>query len=79
MDSCLDMQVIVAPDAVVEIEAEWQRHAPQDETITELLRAGRFSDLHLDVWDGVLAPGTIDEEGQIVLAACGLGAVDPVG
>jgi len=62
VDSCLDMQVIVAPDAVVEIEAEWQRHAPQDETITELLRAGRFSDLHLDVWDGVLAPGTIDEE-----------------
>jgi hypothetical protein len=62
VDSCLDMQVIVAPDAVAEVEAEWQRHAAQDDAIADLLRAGRFSDLHLDVTDGVLVPGTIDEE-----------------
>jgi len=62
VDSCLDVQVIVSPEAVDDIDKEWRRHAAHDDAIAALLRAGRFSDLHLDVTDGVLVPGTIDEE-----------------
>jgi len=62
-DSCLDMQVIVPPDAVALADEEWRHHASESEAIAELLRAGRFSDLHLDVIDGVLIPRPIDEEG----------------
>jgi hypothetical protein len=35
----------------------------ESDAIAELLCAGRFSELHLDVWDGVIVPGVIDEEG----------------
>jgi hypothetical protein len=61
-DSCLDMQVIVPTDCVTTVEADWLRFAAGNATLAELYRAGRFSDLHLDVWDGVIVPGTIDEE-----------------
>ena len=62
-DSCLDMQVFVAPDAVAGTEEEWRRFASESSAVTGLADAGRFSDLHLDVWDGVVTPGVIDEEG----------------
>jgi hypothetical protein len=62
VDSCLDVQVIVQPEAVGNVDAEWRRHAAQDDAIAALLRVGRFSELHLDVTDGILVPGTIDEE-----------------
>jgi hypothetical protein len=61
-DSCLDMQVIVSPDAVQRLDEEFRRFAATNAALSELQHAGRFSDLHLDVTDGVLAPGTIDEE-----------------
>jgi len=62
-DSCLDMQVIAPTEVVAAVEADWLRFAAEDETIANLARAGRFSDLHLDVWDGVIVPGVIDDEG----------------
>ena len=61
-DSCLDMQVIVPTEAVAAVEADWLRFAADNGALTELYRAGRFSELHLDVWDGVIVPGVIDDE-----------------
>ena len=54
VDSCLDVQVIVSPEAVDDMDKEWRRHAAHDDAVAALLRAGKFSDLHLDVTDGVL-------------------------
>ena len=62
-DSCLDMQVIVGTEAVAAVEADWRRFAAESDAVASLARAGRFADLHLDVWDGVITPGVIDEEG----------------
>ena len=62
-DSCLDMQVVVQPHAVASIDAEFGRFAARSPEIAELNRAGRFSDLHLDVSDGVVTFAPIEEEG----------------
>jgi len=62
-DSCLDMQVIVPTDVVADVEGQWQAFLAESSAVAELMSAGRFSDLHLDVWDGVIAPGVIDEGG----------------
>jgi hypothetical protein len=62
-DSCLDIQVIVPTGVVGQVDDEWRRFARESEAIVELRGAGRFSELHLDVWDGVITPGVIDEEG----------------
>lgn len=63
VDSCLDMKVIAPTNAVAQLDAEFCRFETQSDAIAELQRAGRFSDLHLDVRDGILVPGPIDEEG----------------
>jgi hypothetical protein len=63
VDSCLDMQVIAPAAAVTKLDDEFRGFAKESEAIAELLRAGRFSDLHLDVIDGTFVPGLIDEEG----------------
>src|SRR5207302_245013 len=62
-DSCLDMQVIVPTESVADVEEELQRFSAASEEVRGLLRAGRFSELHLDVWDGVVTPGVIEAEG----------------
>jgi len=62
-DSCLDIHVIVQPHAVERVEADWHAFSAKSDAIAELLRAGRFSELHLDVWDGIIVPGVIDDEG----------------
>jgi hypothetical protein len=62
-DSCLDMQVIVQPDAVLRLDEEFGRFAAGSPEIAALGRAGRFSDLHLDVSDGVVTLAPIREEG----------------
>jgi hypothetical protein len=62
-DSCLDMQVVVPTEAVATVEDEWRAFAAESDAIADLYRAGRFSELHLDVWDGVVVPGVIDDEG----------------
>lgn len=62
-DSCLDMQVIV-PTAVVErVDANFRAFAAEDESVAGLIAVGRFSDLHVDVTDGIVEAGAIDEEG----------------
>jgi predicted nucleotidyltransferase len=63
VDSCLDMQVIAPAGAVTKLDDEFRRFESESEAIAELLRTGRFSDLHLDVIDGTFVPGIIDEEG----------------
>jgi hypothetical protein len=63
VDSCLDMQVIVPPSVVERVDADFRRFAAESDAVAALLVVGRFSDLHLDVSDGVLAPGPIDDEG----------------
>ncbi len=62
-DSCLDLQVIVPTDAVPAVEPRWHRFADENAAVDDLYPAGRFSELHLDVWDGVVVPGVIDDEG----------------
>ena len=62
-DSCLDMQVIVPTDAVADVEARWGAFVADSSAVAELLCAGRFSELHLDVWDGVIVPGVIEQAG----------------
>jgi hypothetical protein len=62
-DSCLDMQVIVRPDVVDRVDADFHTFAAESDAVAALLVAGRFSDLHLDVTDGVLIPGPINDEG----------------
>jgi hypothetical protein len=62
-DSCLDMQVVVQPHAVATLDEDFERFAAGSAAIAELRRAGRFSDLHLDVSDGVVALDPIVEEG----------------
>jgi hypothetical protein len=62
-DSCLDMQVIVRPEAVARLDEEFRRFAADSAEIAELARAGRFSDLHLDVSDGIVTLAPIEEEG----------------
>jgi hypothetical protein len=57
------MQVVVRPDAVAAMEEEFERFAARRAEIVELSRAGRFSDLHLDVSDGVVTLEPIREEG----------------
>jgi len=63
VDSCLDMQVIAPAGAVTKLDEEFRRFESESEAIAELLRVGRFSDLHLDVIAGTFVPGLIDEEG----------------
>lgn len=63
VDSCLDMQVIAGPAAVERLESEFESFASSSAAVARLLGVGRFSELHLDVIDGVLTPGRIDEEG----------------
>jgi hypothetical protein len=57
------MQVIAPAAAISKLDDEFRGFAKESEAIAELLRAGRFSDLHLDVIDGTFVPGLIDEEG----------------
>jgi hypothetical protein len=60
-DSCLDVHVLASESE--SLQARWDDHAATSAAIAELRRAGRFSDLHLDVGTGDLAPGPIEEEG----------------
>lgn len=62
-DSCLDMQVIVQPAAVGALDEEFRRFAARSSEIAALSGAGRFSDLHLDVSDGLITLSPIEEEG----------------
>jgi hypothetical protein len=57
------MQVIVRASAVAAMDEAFARFAAGSKEIAELARAGLFSDLHLDVSDGVVTLAPIREEG----------------
>jgi hypothetical protein len=62
-DSCLDVQVIVPPPVRDDIDARWTAFADTSRELHALADAGRWSELHLDVGDGVFTPGEIAHEG----------------
>jgi hypothetical protein len=62
-DSCLDVQVIVPPAARDAVEERWAAIEDGSPEIRALDAAGRWSELHLDVGDGVFTPGEIAHEG----------------
>jgi hypothetical protein len=62
-DSCLDLQVIVPPDDIEPVDADFRAFAARSDAVATLLAAGRYSDLHLDVIHGIVVPREIDEEG----------------
>lgn len=62
-DSCLDMQIVVQPHAVAALDDAFTRFAAVNREIAELVGVGRFSELHLDVSDGVVTLAPINEEG----------------
>lgn len=52
-DSCLDMLVVAPTEAAMELEAAWERFAAASEAVENLASAGRWAEVHLDVFDGV--------------------------
>ena len=61
-DSCLDMQVLTRPECVQELEQAWDRFAAGNAAVAELNDAGRWTDIHLDVTDGVFEVWSIEHE-----------------
>lgn len=62
-DSCLDMQIIARPSAREELEPRWEQFEAGSPEVLALGDAGRWSELHLDVGDGVFTPGEIAHAG----------------
>jgi predicted nucleotidyltransferase len=64
-DSCLDINILVQPDAlkaqIKELEAGWARFDESDASIQALKAAGKYSVVHLDFVDGVFTPYEQDE------------------
>jgi predicted nucleotidyltransferase len=64
-DSCLDMNVLVNPKSVElqhpALEAGWNVFETIDAKIQALKRIGAYSEVHLDIVDGVFAPQERDE------------------
>lgn len=61
-DSCLDVQVLTRTERVEQLEHAWRRFAAGNAAVAELAAAGRWTDVHLDVVDGVFEVRTIDHE-----------------
>jgi predicted nucleotidyltransferase len=64
-DSCLDMLVLVQPEALCpqrgDMEGAWEAFDRTSPVIQALRKAGKYSAVHLDVFDGVFAPAERDE------------------
>ena len=64
-DSCLDINILVKPDAlkaqVKALEADWASFDESDASIRALKIAGKYSVVHLDFVDGVFTPYEQDE------------------
>jgi len=64
-DSCLDINILVQPDAlkaqVKALEAGWASFEESDPSIQALKTAGQYSVVHLDLVDGVFIPDEQDE------------------
>ena len=61
-DSCLDMLVLAPTDAVAKLDSAWNRFAVTSDAVSGLGAAGRWSDVHLDVGDGVFDVQPIEHE-----------------
>jgi predicted nucleotidyltransferase len=59
-DSCLDMLVLVQPEALraqrSDLERAWEAFDRTSPVVQALRQAGKYSQVHLDVFDGVFAP-----------------------
>ena len=55
-DSCLDMLVLARTEEAAALDARWRAFFAHEEAFRRLRRAGKFSELHLDVADGVFVP-----------------------
>ncbi len=64
-DSCLDMNVLVAPEKLEvqrdALEKRWNEFSTSDSVFKALREAGKYSEVHLDFLDGVFAPRERDE------------------
>ena len=64
-DSCLDIVVLVQPKSLSiqreHLETEWKSFHDCDKEISALRRVGRFSEVHLDFFDGIFIPIQRDE------------------
>jgi hypothetical protein len=61
-DSCLDMHVLTKTEQISGLEHAWRRFAAGNTAVAELGAAGRWTDVHLDVSDGVFEVRKIDHE-----------------
>jgi len=61
-DSCLDMQVLTRTDRLADLEQAWDRFAERNAVIAELNAAGRWTEVHLDITDGVFEVLPIEHE-----------------
>lgn len=66
-DSCLDMAVLLTPATLASrgpaLEARWQGYHDGAPAFRDLEAVGAFSELHLDIIDGLFAPGKRDWTG----------------
>lgn len=66
-ESDLDLAVLVAPNTSVHdtqtLEAEWRAYASADPIVTQFRHSGRFTQVHLDVFDGQFTPTVWDDGG----------------
>ena len=66
-DSCLDINALVRPEAMVargkELNAAWEAFYASDPVFKELAAAGKYAEVHLDVVDGVFVPVERDWQG----------------
>ena len=56
-DSCLDILVLALPETSAEeraeLEKEWERFYAEREVFRDLIAAGKYAEVHLDIGDGV--------------------------
>jgi predicted nucleotidyltransferase len=55
-DSCLDVLVLAPVEEVRTLDARWRAFFAHEEAFRRLRRTGKFSELHLDIADGVFIP-----------------------
>jgi predicted nucleotidyltransferase len=67
LESDLDLAVLVTPTATVQdvqsLETRWRAFAMAEPVVLEFQQSGRFTRLHVDVFDGHFAPTVWDDGG----------------
>ncbi len=61
-DSCLDITVLALPQTLAldreALEKRWEEYYNTADVFRQLEKAGKFSEVHLDIVDGLFRPGT---------------------